>query len=278
MKLTNRLNLPAPLVAAIANDNYDGGGSDYSTTGLLRPPRIAELSRRHRDELVEDAADRLWSLYGQIAHAIIQRAATDEIVEKRLFMTIGGKTVSGQIDLLQNRILSDWKFVTRYATKDGVKDEWIEQGQINRLLCHENRIEVEAIEYTALYRDFSVMQAGRDSEYPQAPVETFLIPIWSLEKTRAFVEERIRLHEAAKIELPLCSDEERWMKPEKWAVMKKGAKRATKLYDTEEQATAGLANLGSSGRVEHRPGEQTRCLYFCPVSSKCSQFRELVNE
>jgi hypothetical protein len=279
VKLTNRLALPSILVKAIQNDSYSGNrSSDYSTTGLLKPPRIAQLLREHGDKIVDDAADRLWALYGQIVHGIIERAATDEIVEKRLHMTLLGKTVSGQVDLVNNKILTDWKFVTRFATKEGVKDDWMQQGQINRLLCHENGIEIEKIEYVALYRDYSVLAASRDSEYPKAPVESFNVPIWPLEKTKAFVEERIRLHEAAKTELPLCTDEERWAKPEKWAHVKRGQKRAVKLYDSEQQAEAAAKNAGAGNSIEHRSGQNTRCEFFCQVSAHCSQFLEIMQE
>ncbi len=278
MKLTNRLNLPLPLVQAIANDTYSGDRvSDYSTTGLLKPPRIAALQRKHKDVLVEDASERIWSLFGQVVHSIIERAATDELVEKRLFMTVAGKTVSGQIDLFHGDTLSDWKTTSIYSGKNGPKDEWVQQGNINRLLCAENGIEVNRIQYWALYRDWSQMAAHRKGEdYPQSQVEVFDLPLWPLEKSRAFVEARIAAHESAKTELPLCSDEERWARPEKWALMKKGQKRAVKLYDTEEQATAALKNMEGKGRVEHRPGEQTRCLFYCPVSAYCVQFRELM--
>lgn len=278
MKLSNKLGLPAPLVAAIANDNYDGGGSDYSTTGLLKPPRIAQLSKLHQGDLLEDVSDRIWALFGQIVHTIIERAATNELVEKRLFMTISGKTVSGQIDLYQGDTLWDWKTTSIYSGKDGAKAEWIQQGNINRLLCSENGIPVNKIQYVALYRDWSKMACERKEEYPESQVEIFNLPLWPLEKTRAFVEQRIAMHEAAKVELPLCSEEDRWAKPEKWAVMKKGGKRAMKLYDTEEQASTGLVNLGKPGHIEHRPGENTRCLYYCGCSKFCSQFRELISD
>jgi hypothetical protein len=275
MKLTNRLNLPAPLVAAIQNDAYDGNlRSDYTTTGLLKPPRIAALTGQHRGELVEDAADRVWSLMGQVIHTIIERAATDELVEKRLFMEVDGKSVSGQLDLYCEHTLWDWKLTSIYAGKDGPKDEWIHQGNINRLLCHENGIDVTGIDYVALYRDWSQMAVARHSDYPSEQVEIFHLPVWPLEQTRAFVSERIALHEAAKVELPLCSPEERWCRPEKWAHMKKGHKRATKLYDTEEQATA--AATGPGDHVEHRPGENVRCLYYCAVSGFCTQFRDMM--
>lgn len=281
MQLTNRLNLPAPLVAAIANDNYSGGmASDYSTTGLLKPPRIAQLTRLHRDELTEDVSDRIWALFGQVTHAIIERAATDELVEKRLFMEINGKTVSGQVDLWKSKYLWDWKTTSIYSGKDGPKQEWIEQGNINRLLCARNGIEVEGIKYVALYRDWSKMAADRSkTDYPQSQVQIFDLPIWPVDVTEAFVETRIRLHEAAKEKLPLCSAEERWAKPEKWALMKKGQKRAVKLYDTEDEAlnAASYASLDKHF-IEHRPGENTRCLFYCSCAPWCSQFRDMMQE
>ncbi len=277
MKFTNTLNLPGPLVRAVENDNYTGGtASDYTTTSLIGPPRIRALRQKHSDQLTEDVSDRIFSLFGQVVHTIIERAATDELVEKRLFMEIDGKTVSGQIDLYQGTTLWDWKTTTIYAGKDGAKQEWIEQGNINRLLCHENGIEVKAIQYVALYRDWSLMKAGREMDYPQKQVEIFNLPVWPLPQTRQFVSERIRLHEAAKIELPLCTPEERWERPSKFALMKKGVKRAVKLYDIEEEALA--AQTDPKHFIEYRPGESIRCQHYCPVSAYCSQGREVLAE
>jgi hypothetical protein len=276
IQLTNKLNLPLPLVQAIANDNYSGNRvSDYSTTGLLKPPRIAALQRQHKEKLVEDASDRIWALFGQVVHTIIERAATNELVEKRLFMEIAGKTVSGQIDLYQGDTLWDWKTTSIYSGKDGAKAEWVQQGNINRLLCAENGIQVKRIQYVALYRDWSQMAAARKTDYPDKQIEIFNLEVWPLQESREFVEERIALHEAAKVQLPLCTDEERWAKPERWALMRKGQKRALKLYETEELATKAITD-DKKQRVEHRPGEQTRCLFYCPVSAYCTQFRELV--
>jgi hypothetical protein len=276
MKVTNKLNLPLPLVAAIANDHYEGHQvSDYSTTGLLKPPRISALLRQHRDQLTEDASDRVWALFGQVVHSIIERAATSELVEKRLFMEIAGKTVSGQIDLYQGDTLWDWKTTSIYAGKNGAKIEWIQQGNINRLLCAENGIDVKKIQYVALYRDWSQMAAARKTDYPDKPLEIFNLEVWPLQLSREFVEERIAAHEAAKTELPLCSDEDRWAKPEKWALMQKGQKKAKKLYETEKEAAAAITDEKKQ-RIEYRPGEQTRCLFYCPVSAYCTQFRAMM--
>ncbi len=285
-QLTNRLNLPAILVKAVQNDTYTGDKvSDYSTTGLLRPPRIVQLSRMHKDKITEDVSDRIWSLFGQVTHSIIERAASDELVEKRLFMEVSGKTVSGQIDLYQGDTIWDWKTTSIYSAKDGPKEEWVQQANINRLICAKNGIEVKKLVYVALYRDWSKMAAERKGEdYPQSQIEIFPLPLWPHGVTEAFVMERIHLHEQAKTELPECSEKDRWAKPEKWALMKRGQKRAVKLYDTEAQAVAAKYNsdLGddtsktkSKYHIEHRPGENTRCLYYCPVSKYCTQFREM---
>ena len=159
---------------------------------MLRPPRIAALLREHEGEMTEDVRDRIWSLFGQVTHSIIERAADSELVEKRLFMTIDGVTISGQIDLYQGTTLWDFKTTSIYAGKDGAKDQWIQQGNINRLLCLKNDIPVEKIQYVALYRDWSVMKQHRTKEnYPESQVEIFDLPMWTFDEAENFVRERI---------------------------------------------------------------------------------------
>ena len=79
-------------------------------------------------------------------------------------------------------------------------------------------------------------------------------------------------------ELPNCTPEEMWEKPTVWAVRKNGNKRAHSLYETEELATAALADLGSNYEIEVRKGERTRCENFCPVNTWCTQYKTYVKE
>ena len=67
MQLTNRLNLPYALVAAIANDSYVGGG-DISVTKLIDSPQIRTLGRKYNDSIVVDVSERIWALMGQAVH------------------------------------------------------------------------------------------------------------------------------------------------------------------------------------------------------------------
>lgn len=68
----------------------------------------------------------------------------------------------------------------------------------------------------------------------------------------------------------MCTDEERWHKPDKWAVKKPGNKRALKLHDTREAA---MAHAGTTLEVEYRPGEDTKCLKYCSVAQFCDHGR-----
>lgn len=70
--LTNKLNLPLAVVQAVTNDPYTRGDSDISVTQLISPPYQRRL--RQTVEPVEDVAERLFSLYGQLAHGLLERA------------------------------------------------------------------------------------------------------------------------------------------------------------------------------------------------------------
>ncbi len=151
---------------------------------------------------------------------------------------------------------------------------WIAQQNIYRLIASENGHEVDGLNIIAIYRDWSKMAAARSDDYPENQVEVFHLPLWPLDKTEEYLAERIRVHQAAEIELPMCTEEERWAVPDKVALVKKGAKRATKLFEDRAQADAALAQAGKDFRLEERPGESKRCLHYCDVAAYCDFGRE----
>lgn len=296
-RLSNVLNLPAPLVAAIARDEYDNGGADISITTLLKPPRMVELERRHWHEIVEDANERIWSLIGRIGHAILAAGAQTNLVEYRLFMNCLGWKVSGQVDILNEHTISDYKFVSVWSIKDGPKIEWIQQLNLYRLLAEKLEIQplgIQTLEVCAVLRDWSKLEAKRSSEYPQSGVQMFQLPIWTLENAQAFLEHRVRLHQEAREILPECSSEETWERPDKWAVMKQGRKSALRVLESEEEALAWAidndwARHDDEGvykwkeyiiafhpgiSIVKRPGERVRCASYCAVADFCEQWKQ----
>lgn len=280
MPLTNRFNLPLPLVRAVERDDYSKGDADFSVTEIINPPQISGLMRKHRDEIEEDASDRIWALLGKAVHYIIEMAARDMghqvQSERRLNMNVGNHSVSGQLDLLEDNKLWDFKVTSAWTILFGSRiDEWTQQVNMYVQLARHHDIEVESAEVVAILRDWSKTQAVRSSDYPQVNVARFPISIWPDEYTLDFMQSRVDLHaKAADGQWPRCTDDERWHQPDKWAVMKRGRKTAVKLHDIEYNALKHAMNQGGAHYVEHRPGKDSRCEDYCPVSKFCSQFQE----
>lgn len=280
MKLTNKNKFPEAIYNAIKSDSYTKGEkTDFSCTELLQPPRIRSLKKKHWKDLEEDVEDRLWSLYGQITHSILERANETNLVEKRFYGEFDGFKVSAQIDslIIENSSLVDYKFSTAYKFKNNqpVPEEWTQQLNIQLEILRQNGIDAGSIEIVGLIRDFSKMQALRDRDYPRSPIVRVPVEIWPREKTQAFIKHRISLHKMAEAQLPLCSDEERWATPTKFAVMKKGRKRALRLLETESEADKYAKEVG--GYVELRPGTANRCKAYCAVKDFCQQYQSEID-
>lgn len=290
MRITNNLGLPEPLVKAVTGPRPKYGPKTVSVTTLARPARITGLEHAHGDEIVEDAADRLWALMGTLLHDVLEKHAEgleDTIAEQRLNIEVGGWTVTGKYDLsefiLDGETLSDWKFTSIYSLKDNeVKPEWAFQiNAYTELLKQAGRI-VGTAQIVAIGRDWSKRKAERERDYPQKAVTVKPVPLWSSEKTLSILAERVRLYETAlKGEWPECSPEERWARPDTWAIMKRGNKKASKLLYSEADARSWLKNiLGANGAysIQKRDGESIRCASYCPVLKFCKQGQLLTSK
>lgn len=276
MKLSNKYKLPEALVKAIQNDPYSNGGADYSITTLLKPPRVVALERKHHNDIEEDVSDRIWALYGSIVHAIIERSnpGVGES-EVRFHATISNVRVSGQVDFFINSEITDFKFVTVYKFKDGrVDDDYTKQLNMYAALARLNGRQVNKLTLVGLLRDWRPMEAMGDSRYPQSQIISVDVPLWDEFKAFNFLKERIALHENAKAELPECTPEERWAKPDRWAVMRTGRSTALRVFESESEAKA-LASVTKDSYLEFRPGENIRCERYCSASPWCEQHKKL---
>lgn len=279
MRFTNRLNLPQALADAVSNDPYDNGGAWRSVTQLISPPRLVQLKKVHDDEIEEDVSDRIYSLYGQIVHQILQRANTKDIVEERVFTTQRGKSISGGFDVLQLQQgrLIDWKFSTVWKAI-GTNEDWVAQVNLLALLFRRKGMDINFLEIILLMRDHSKPRARREGEYPQLPVKRIPIPLWTRTEQECYLDHRVELHLKAEEALPLCTASERWAKPNIYAVMKKGNKHAIKggVCSSLEDAEA-LIKKDAERYLEIRPGENTRCLDYCAASKFCTQHQQEVS-
>lgn len=283
-RITNKFNLPQPLVEAVSNNKYTPGKSDYTTTQLSgTPARQLVLRKKHWNELSEDVTDLIYSLSGQALHVVLERAAEfcegyKLLTEERFYITREGKTIGGQIDLydVEAKILYDWKETGIYVSYHPLKAEWEAQGNINKLLLEENGYPVERIINIVRYRDWKKSEVGRSEKYPPHQVAEFEIPVWNTLVTEHFIKHRISQFEAAKKSLPECNDEERWYSGDVFAMVKKGNKKATKLFDSQGEADSHIEIFKLKGyEVKFRPGVNKRCDSYCNVSEFCTQYQQL---
>lgn len=283
MKLTNEKGLHASIAAAIAADPYDDGGADVSVTGLIGPPRIRILAKRHKEKLVQDVSERVWALLGQAVHSVIERANTGpstHLSEQRFHWEVstpgGFVKLSGAVDDFDpaSGTVTDWKVTSAWTIVFGDRTEdWERQLNCYAHLLRNAGHSVNALEVVAILRDWSAKDAREKPDYPQIQVVTVPLKLWPAEEATRYVEARCELHRAAEglpdALLPLCSPEERWARPAKWAVMKPGGTRAIRLFDSHADARA--ASLAMPGTVlEERKGEDVRCKGYCSARSVCS--------
>jgi len=303
MKVTNVHNLPESFVNAMTWDARKPDSNRMSVTDLIGPPQIRKLKIQHwdgikvksdccngtgikegmkcqkcegrgyviKDELEDDIGNRLWLLLGKSIHYVLEKGAPDEArAEEKLTFEIDGFTLVGITDLLHNTELSDYKITSVYSFLLGDKPEWENQLNCNAFLYRKAGFQVASLKIYAILRDWQSSKVDTSADYPEIPFKEVSIPLWPIEGQERYIKSRIEAH---KMETPACSNEERWLRGEKWAVYKKGNKTAFRLFDTEEEAN-GLFATNPIFEVRHRPGTFNRCKKPCPVRTFCKQNKE----
>ena len=303
MTITNNLGLPLPLVRAVENDTYNNGGT-WSATTLLRPAQAIALSRAHAAEITEDAADRIWALMGQIGHSIIERGASglddNWIAERRFYTDALGERISGQADIvdIENKTVFDYKFTSGWAVMDaqkGGKGDWQLQLSLLAMLAREGRYLIPALglpdewvevrgypteithgKIVAVVRDWTESAAARNPDWPQQKVAVIDMQILPDAEVRLWAASRLEVIKRALAgeDVP-CTDEERWLRPGKWAVYKGANIKAAKLADSEDELSAWIfanqAKVGAGYRIEERKGKFARCESYCSAAPFCPQ-------
>ena len=288
MKLTNKFSLPSTFINVIKRPQYSKGDCHISATELLNSPRIVQLKHKHWEELEQDASEMVWQLFGSAVHGILEHGKDDHhIVEERLFTEIDGWKISGALDLQEvyepGIQVSDYKVTGVWSVKNE-KQDWHKQLNVyGWLVEYVKNIPVTKLSIIAIIRDWSAREAATQESYPQAPIVTIDIPLWSFEERMLYIKSRIALHSDAYFanytdsELAPCTPEEMWEKPASFAVKKEGGLRAKSVHKTLEEATAALPTKGVY-TIEERKGERTRCDKYCQVSKFCDQYQTYLME
>lgn len=296
MRIRNAHKFPKLIVDAVSADLYDGPKHHeterISINTLFDAPQVRMLWQEHHEEVEVDVADRIWMLMGTAVHAVIEQAALASnpedrasygIVEERLSAMVDGWELSGKPDLIADGEIWDWKFVSVWSTRDGVKPSWVQAANGYRWLKAqlEGNVAPSGLKVGVIYRDWLESAAKREPKtYPSNAVEVFDIRPYPLEEVERVIRARVRLHqEAAAGNIPDCTSEERWARPDIWRVKARGRKVAVRggVHYNEADAQRMAKSKGSDHYVEHTKGESKRCNpKYCPVVKWCPQAKRAV--
>ena len=313
----DNVSLPLAVWLMHDDYDYDSRDNVISATALLKPIRALVLIDQHKglDKTV-DIMSLVSSRMGSAIHAIAEKAWTNRkniskalealqvsnlddklvinpdkvkegeipiYVEQRHEKEIDDYIISGKYDLIVDGTVSDYKSTSVWSyIFDSNALKYTQQASIYKWLAPD-RITDNNVHIQYIFTDWSAAQAMRDSSYPQTRVLTKEYPIWSTEQTKFFISEKIKLlkqyKDSPQEDLPECTKEELWESETKYKYYKNPAKmaRATKNFDTLEEANVRLATDGGVGTVVTVPGEVKACRY-CEVSDVCKQAQNLIQQ
>ena len=288
MKITNKNNLPEPMLNFVQQDGYKSTMDTIRVTELLKGVREVWLTKRHYDELEQDVSEMIWMMFGTALHSILEASEEEghQIKEARLSEKIGDLTLSGGFDLYdgKKKKVIDYKTCSVWKVIYGDLDDWKKQTAIYSWLLTKAGFEVTGTQIVALMKDHSIGKARWDAAYPSHPVQVFEFPYTDREAAEIETFIMAKMQEFAETkdlpddELPVCSDDERWYSGDKYAVMKGKNKRALRVLDTEKEAEQWMESNEDKGgtHIEHRKGENRKCLDYCGVADFCSFYHKEV--
>ena len=305
----HNIPLPIAVWLACDDYLYDPDPKVISATSLLRPIRSLVLAQRDTSQRVTDIHDVVASRLGTATHTAVEvawltkhqqamkalgypQSVIDQVrinpdqpsnsefdiyIEQRVKKKIGNYIISGQFDFVVGGVLHDIKTTKTYSIITGSNDlKYIQQGSIYKWLNPEI-ITQDYMYINYLFTDWSPMKALADrKEYPQSKVVAKKFNLMGLQETELFIKNRLNeiqqyMH-VDQSQLPRCIPKELWQNNPKYAWYKDPTKtrRATKLFESKQEAMIHNAQNGSTGLIVERLAEPTFCKY-CPANHMCTQ-------
>ena len=283
--------------------NYQSLG-DYSVTGIIQPPRIAALQKRHGNESEPTFKSQIASFMGTGIHAYAERMLKKANVKYKCY-EVERKIVipyiidncpsdaptyrllTGKYDVLMNdkhlydiKTANIWKVIFDPDLKD-----WHNQQNLYSWLLNERNVKLDSLNILCFFKDWKQGEALRNKAMPQNQVVEYNLTQWTHRQQEDYLVDRMELHIAEEKtpddELPACSREDRWERfPDgsavQYAVLKtRKAKRATRVLPTMDEALSyarGAKGISRDSWIEIRYAKRTRCEEYCGINSFCNHY------
>lgn len=288
MKVTNKFNLPKPLVDACSQE-YTYRPKRYSVTTILNEPKKVLLTRRHNDEIEQDASDMIWLIFGTAVHNLLENAqeGSTELKEASIeYLTKNGYTMSGRFDLydMESGLVTDYKTGSVNKVLFNNVDDYIKQGKYYCIALRQMGFKASSFEIVMILKDWVQSKAKFDADYPQHPINVWHFDFTEIELDEAelevnkYFEELERLELLEDDEIPACSKEYRTFgRKDQYAVRKFNRKTALRVLDSMEEAQDYLNNVGGDF-IEIRVADDMMCKDYCNCKQYCSHWKQIMKE
>lgn len=309
-------DMPLPLMAALKDsqskykddlieffsEHKVGKNADIdaiSVTTLSKSPRQVQLISRHKKEIKYKPIDFYFSLKGSIIHYILEYYAPKHWIKEERVKTvcrINGERVMihGQPDAYDpvEKVLWDWKFTSGISIMYDKPEHTMQLNILNQIF-KKNGIDVHELKNCYLIERLDARYMN-DPGYPKKEYKVVDQPILSSEEVWAFVGDRAEIHlnekDTPDKSLPLCTDEERWVRGTQFLVYKRkvGTKKqpiqdwsSKSVYkaDSKEEAVKWIKNtpLNEEVKIVTKKGEPKACEY-CEALPFCNQRQKELRE
>lgn len=197
-------------------------------------------------------------------------------IEQRAVKEFEGYKIGGKFDFIYDGILHDFKKTSAYTWVYGsMFEKYKLQGSIYRWL-NQDKITNDFVRICFYFEDWKE-QLCNGTDYPSYAIQYKDIPLLSIPETELYLHNKLALInkyiDAPESDIPECTDEELWRSEDKYKYYSKpDAVRATKVFDTLEEANAFCAEKGK-GIVKLVKGSVKYCEY-CKAAPVCQQRRK----
>lgn len=286
---TNKHNLP-DRVLRILGHWYKPLPDRISTTRLIDEPLPYTIAMKYWNTFSRDYSDMLNTIWGISLHDKIEKETPDdESAEEKIVVKIDGVEIVCKSDNKEGSILRDTKTMKVYPLVN--KSIW--KKKLAEFACQTNvyawawwkkGVEITDIHLDVYMRDWNLRDSLINKEYPKCPFVEVPVKLWTHAQQEQYVRDQIELHTMGA--WTECSPEAKWQKPTRYAIMKKGQKKAVAasipktrepilteamVYKIAETKNITIDN--NNYYIRKTDGECTRCAFFCPVRSICKHNR-----
>lgn len=259
--ITNEYRIPKIYADAIVGEPQEPRPANrYSATKLIGSVRQGVLGET--EESYEDVSDLFPAFLGTAIHYYLEHHIPGNN-ELHLEAKIGENTITGKIDSWDEATGTITDYKVRKCHNDDFKEAFL-QLRIYAWLLLKNGMKARTGRVVAIRKDWSKMRNPT-----QPPIETYEFSLSSFgpNDMEEWIANRIAEFEKARVELPDCTEEEKWKQPDSWAVYAhEGDAKAKRVFQTEDEA-----KRFAKGEmfVEHRVGKYLKCENFCKFAKIC---------